>query len=129
MTTNSGGALLASSHSRLLARQPYPQPPRQFLGELPGDAPRTRAARGRPFQRLALKLVFGKLDAEMAAIALHHRKIFVLAAAVKAEPQSEPVRERDLFLYRLARIARGGAFVLHHVTRQAMPAGRGSVPD
>src|SRR5471030_1065713 len=70
----------------LLAAQFHTQPPCQFLGELPGDAARARAARGRPFQRLALKLGFVELDAEMAAIALHHGKVFILAAAVKAEP-------------------------------------------
>src|SRR6476620_912981 len=90
--------------SRLLPAKPHPQPSRQFLRELAGDAPRTRAAGGRPFQRLAFKLGFRKLDAEMAAIALHHREVFVLAAAVKAEPQAEPVRERHFLFYRLAGI-------------------------
>src|SRR5450631_1924202 len=111
-----------SSQARLLPAQSHPKPSRQFLSELPGDAARARAARGRPLQRLALKLVVGELDAEMAAIALHHRQIFVLAAAVKAEPQSEAVRQRYLLLDRLAGIDRGGALVFDHVARQQMPA-------
>src|SRR5665647_1579781 len=90
--------------TQLHRAQSHPQPSRQFLGALPGDAARARAARGRPFQRYALELFFGDLDAEMAAIALRHRKILILAAAVKAEPQSEAVGERDLFLDRLAGI-------------------------
>src|SRR5258706_10744848 len=90
----------ARSHQHLLPRQPHPQPSRQFLRELPGDAAGARAARGRPFQRLAFKLVFGELDAEMAAIALHHGQVLVLAAAVKAEPKSKTVRQRDFLLDR-----------------------------
>ena len=35
-------------------RQPHAEPSRQILHELPGDAAGARAARGRPFQRLAL---------------------------------------------------------------------------
>src|ERR1700676_2418735 len=76
-----------------LRLDPHPQPSRQLLCELPCDPSRAGAARGRPFQRFAFKLFFGKFDAEMAAIALHHRKVFVLTATVKAEPQSEPVGE------------------------------------
>src|SRR5258708_29195912 len=70
----------------LLPRQPYPQPSRQFLRELPGDAARTRAARGRPFQRFALERVMRKLDAEVTAIALHHRKVLILPPAMQPDP-------------------------------------------
>src|SRR5712691_8050974 len=97
---------------RLLPRQLHTQPSRQFLCELPGDAAGARATRGRPFQRFALEFGFIELDAEVTAITLHHRKVLVLAAAVEAEPQSEPVRERYLLLDRLTGIDRGGAFVL-----------------
>src|SRR6185369_6435407 len=62
--------------SRLLPRKPHAQSSRQFLRELPGDAARPRAARGRPFQRLALQRFVIHLDAVMAAIAAHHRQIF-----------------------------------------------------
>ena len=65
----------------------------------------------------------------MAAIAPHHREIFVLAAAVEAEPQTEAVRQRNLLLDRFAGIDRGRAFVLDHVARQQMPAVRGGVED
>src|ERR1700692_3079023 len=120
---------LSATLARLLPAQPDPEPSRQFLRELPGDAPRARAACGRPFQRFTLELFFGKLDAEMAAITLHHREILILAAAVKAEPQSEAVRERDLLLDRLAGIDRGRTLVFHHVARQQMPAVGGGVQD
>src|SRR5579871_2007800 len=64
---------------------------RQLLGELPGDAARARAARGRPFQRLPLQIIFCELDAEMRAIASDHRQILILATAVEAEPEPEAV--------------------------------------
>src|SRR5882724_4009494 len=103
-----------------LRLDPNPKPSGQFLRELPGDPSRARAARGRPFQRFVFKLFFGEFDAKMAAIAFHHGKVLVLTAAVKAEPQSEPVRERDFFLDRFTRIDRGGAFILDHLARQEM---------
>src|SRR3984893_13289855 len=108
-----------------LCLQPHPQPSRQFLRQLQSDAARARAARGRPFQRLALELVFGELDAEMAAIAFHHGEVFVLAAAVKAEPKSKAVRQRDLLPDPISGIDCGRALVLDHVARPQMPAGGG----
>ena len=71
----------------------------------------------------------GELDAEMAAIALDHREVFVLAAAVEAEPEAEAVGQRDLFLDRFAGIDRGRALVLDHVARHQVPAVRGRVED
>src|SRR3954470_10657840 len=78
----------ASGERRTSRLKLYPQPSRQLLRELPSDAAGAGAAGGRPFQRLVLEFVFIELDAEMAAITLHHRQVFVLAAAVKAEPES-----------------------------------------
>src|SRR3954471_17658228 len=92
--------------SPLLPRNPDPQPSRQFLRELPGDAPRARAAGRRPFQRLALQRFIGYLDAEMGAIALHHRQVFILAATMEAQPKAKTVRQRDLLLDRFAGIDR-----------------------
>src|SRR3954468_19585784 len=96
----------------LFSGDPDSQASRQFLGELPGDAAGTRAAGGRPFQRFAFEFGICELDPEMLAIAFHHGEVFILAAAMKAEPQAEAVGQRDFFLDRLAGIDRGGALVL-----------------
>src|SRR6185312_13662047 len=68
----------------------------EILDELPGDAAGARAARRRPFQRVAMQIVGLGLDAVMADVAVDHRQIFVLAAAVEAEPEAEAVRQRHL---------------------------------
>ena len=65
----------------------------------------------------------------MAAIALHHREILVLAAAMEAEPEAEPVGKRNLLLDRFARIDRGGALVLDHLARQQVSPVGGGVQD
>ena len=68
-------------------RQRHAKPPRQVLHILPGDAAGTGAARRRPFERLAPQLLAVDRDAVAGHIAFDHGEIFVLAAAVKAEPQ------------------------------------------
>ena len=65
----------------------------------------------------------------MGAIAPHHRQIFILAAAVEAEPETKTVRQRHLFLDRFARVDRGRALVLDHVARQKMAAVRSGVEN
>ena len=52
---------------RLRRRQLYAEPTREFLRELPGDAAGARAARGRPFQRLALQFGSASLMPKCAA--------------------------------------------------------------
>ena len=69
------------------------------------------------------------LDAVMADIAVDHRQVFVLAAAVEAEPEAEAIRQRHLLLDRLAGIDARRALVLDHVARQQMPPIRGRVED
>src|SRR5262249_21431338 len=100
-----------------------------FLYELPGDTARARAARRRPFQRLALQRFVVDLDAEMAAITAHHREVFVLAATVEAEPKAEAIRQRNLLLDRFTAIDRGRARVLHQLACEPMAAVGGGVED
>src|SRR5512139_2358797 len=73
----------------------HAEAPREVLYVLPGDAAGAGAARRRPFQRLAAQVVGAERDLEVADIALDHRQELVLAAAVKAEPEPEAVRQRD----------------------------------
>src|SRR5712672_429651 len=72
-------------------RHPYPEPSRQILHVLPGDAARAGATGGGPFQRLAGELLAPERNAITGHIGFHHRQIFVLAAAVKTEPEPEAV--------------------------------------
>src|SRR4051812_41045286 len=118
-----------SGGSLLRRRQLHAKPSCKLLHELPGDAARARAARRRPFKGLAFQRVIVDLDAEMAAIAPHHGEIFVLAAAVEAEPETEAIRQRDLLLDGFAGIDRGRALVLDHLARQQMAAVGGGVED
>src|SRR5690242_5657595 len=126
MTSGERGDVCAK---RLPPRKPHAQPSRQFLRELPGDAAGAGAAGGRPFERLALQLLVGDLDAEMAAIAAHHCEILVLAAAMESEPETETIRQRDLLLNGLARIDGGRALVLDHFAGEQVPPVRGGVED
>ena len=84
----------------------------------PERAPRASAQAS----ALARSILRRDLEAEMARIAVHHRKIFVLAAIVETQPQAEAVRQRNLFLHRFAGIDRGGALIVHHVARHQMAA-------
>src|SRR6476660_1585564 len=74
------------------ARQLDAEPSRQILHVLPSHAAGARAACGGPLQRLGAQRVALHRNAEMADVAFDHGEIFVLAAAVKAEPQAEAVR-------------------------------------
>src|SRR3954464_16055881 len=81
-----------------LTRQLHAEPSGQVLHILPGHTSGAGAARGGPFQRFSAQRIALHRDAEMADIALDHRQVFVRAAAVKAEPQAEAIRQRDLLL-------------------------------
>ena len=65
----------------------------------------------------------------MGGVAEDHVEIFVLAAAMEAEPQAEAVRQRDLLFDCFPRIDRCRALVLDHLARQEMPPVRGGVED
>src|SRR5947208_3212397 len=108
-------------------RQPHAKPSGEVLHILPGDAARTRTTRRRPFERLALELLALERDAVVADVALHHGEVFVLAAAMEAKPEAEAIRQRDLFLDRLAGIDRGCALILDHLARHQVAAVRGRV--
>ena len=60
-------------------------------------------------------------------IAFDHGEERVLVAIVKADPQAEPVRQRDLLLGRLGRVDGGRALVLDHVARHQVAAVGGGV--
>src|SRR6516165_1009519 len=105
------------------------EPAGKILHVLPRHAARARAARRRPFQRLAPQVGSVDRHAVMGDIAFDHGEIFVLAAAVKAEPQPKAVGQRHFLLDRLAGIDPGRALVLHHVTRHEVAAVRGGVED
>src|SRR5438105_2593355 len=74
----------------------FAQAPGQVLHILPGGASRTGTARRRPFQRFGAEEVAIPLQTEMISIAEYHGEIVVLAAAVKAEPETEAIRQRYL---------------------------------
>src|SRR3954447_20500503 len=67
------------------------EPSRQILDELPGDTARARAARRRPFERVVMQALVLRRNLVMLHIGIDHRQIFVLAAAMKSEPQAETV--------------------------------------
>ena len=58
----------------------------------------------------------------MRGIAVHHAEEHLLVAIVEADPEAEPVRERDLLLDRLGRVDRRRALVLDHVARHQVAA-------
>ena len=58
----------------------------EILHELPRHATRARAARRRPFQRLTMQAFAARRNLVVRDIAVDHREIFVLAAAMKSEP-------------------------------------------
>src|SRR6201984_3477723 len=64
----------------------HPEAAGEILHILPGDAPRARAAGGRPFERLRMRLLAWMRDAVMGDVAVDHFQEFILAAAVEAEP-------------------------------------------
>src|SRR5262245_7258219 len=88
----------SGSNSRLrvspgsLRSEPHAQPSGEILHELPGDAAGPRAAGGRPFERIAFELFAPKGNAVVRDIALDHGEEFVLAAAMKPEPEAETIR-------------------------------------
>ncbi len=58
----------------------------------------------------------------MLGVAVHHGKIFVLTAGVKPDPQSEPVRQREFFVYRVRQIDGGRTLVFDDVARHQVTA-------
>jgi len=84
--SNLVGKPIAASSDHGLAVEHDAKPSRQILHILPSHAARARAARRRPFERLAAQFVAGKRYVVTADIAFDHGEIFVLAATVKAEP-------------------------------------------
>ena len=115
-----------NSRRRLLI-QPPAQSPGEVLHELPGDAAGAAAARDRPFVGLGAQPLDRHVEAEMPGVALDDREIGRLVAIVEAEPEAEPVGERDFLLDRLGRVDRGRTLVLDHVARHQVPAVRGRV--
>ena len=75
--------------------------------QLPGHAARTRAPRHRPFHRSRVQFRSGDLQAIMRGIAFQHGEEFVLRAVVEAQPQTEAVGQRHLFLHGLGRVDGG----------------------
>ena len=65
----------------------------------------------------------------MRGVGLNHVQIFILAAFVEAEPEAEPVGERDFFLDCLVRIDRRRTLVFNHVARQEVAAVGGGVEN
>src|SRR3984885_13527486 len=105
------------------------QPAGEILNELPGRAAGARAARRRPFERLAFKLSGWRVEAEVLGVAMDHGEVIVLAAMMEAEPEAEPVGERHFLLDRFARIDGGRALVIHHLTRHEVTAVRGRIEE
>ena len=107
-------------------------PSRVVLGELVGDPPGARAALERPYQRLLPRsrdrLV---VHAEVAKPRCHDRQVLRLAERIEADPQAEPLGQRDLLLDHLARmhLAVLGVLVrevfLHVLGQQVAPVARG----
>src|SRR5271170_8184152 len=91
--SNLSSSIRPASKPRASNLGALPQPPRQILGELPGGAAGAGAARGRPFQRVALDFVARRRQAEVIGVAEHHLEIFVLAAAMEPEPEAEAIGE------------------------------------
>ena len=83
---------------------------------IPPALPRrpARAARDRPFERLALDRLAIFLQPEIFGIAEDHRQIIVLRTGMETEPEAEAVRERNFFLDRFAGIDRAGTFIIGH---------------
>src|SRR5215468_7338015 len=98
-TSGNGGATCsvvprfrcAQSGLRSSLLQLHAQPSRQILHVLPRHAARARAARGCPFERLALELLAMQRNGIVANIAGHHGEVFVLAATVETEPETKAV--------------------------------------
>ena len=76
----------------------------EILNELPRRAAGARAARRRPFERLAFKLSERRVEAEVLGVAMDHGEVIVLTAMMEAEPQAELVGQRHFLLDRFARI-------------------------
>jgi hypothetical protein len=53
---------------------------------LPSDTTGAGAARGRPLKGFAFERLALERDAEMRDVALDHRKILILAAAMETQP-------------------------------------------
>jgi hypothetical protein len=68
-----------------------PCPPGEILDELPGCAPGPRSSRRRPFESFGSNLIRLSAEAQMRHVAEHHVEVLILAAAMKPEPEAEPV--------------------------------------
>src|SRR5690606_27008228 len=97
--------------------------------ELPGHPPGTRAARLLPLDGLGAQGLVVDLDPVGVAVATDHGEEIFLAAGMEAEPETEPVGERDLLLDGLARVDAGLALVLDHLARHQVAAVRRGVED
>src|SRR5262249_24471787 len=107
----------------------HAKPAGEVLNILPGDAAGRRAARSRPFKRLALQWGGVYRDAIIIYITVHHCAELILAAGMKPEPKAEAVRQRPLLLDRLAGIDGARPFVLDHIARHQVPPIRGGIED
>src|SRR5262249_46733924 len=124
------GSIRATILRSSTLNQLHTEPAGEILHILPGHAARARPARCRPLERFALQFFAAQRNPVVADIARDKGEVFVLAAAVEAEPESEAIRQRPLLLNRLARIDGGRALVLHHVARhQVTPVRRGIEHD
>src|SRR6056297_3440986 len=104
-------------------------PPRQIGEILPRHPARARPARGLPFDRLGAQRRIVDLDPMRIAIAPDHGEILVLVAGMKAQPETETITERNLFLGRFRGADRRGAFILDHVARHQVATVRCGVED
>src|SRR5260221_13437654 len=94
----------------------------EVLDELPGDPAGPGATRDRPFHGLGMQGIGSNGQIQGARIAIDDGKEGVLIAVMEADPQPEPIGERDLFLNRLGWIDRRRSLVLDHVPRHEMAA-------
>ena len=88
-----------------------------------------RAPRVVDHSSASARRVIGSIFRPKWRVAADHGEILILAAVVEAEPEPEPVRQRDLLLDRLRRVDRGRALVLHHVARHQVAPVRRRIED
>ena len=79
-------------------------PTREIVDEVSGDPSRATRAPQRPAQRIRADIFQAERKARLLEIAFDDGEVGVLAEAEKAQRQAEAIRERELFLQRLAQM-------------------------